>query len=345
MSAIAASREAVALDDLRDACAAVGLIADEAGPADRGVDLWLELDGQRLPVRVKTMSLADAGTVASSLAAPPARGLLVVVADRVVATAAAALSRPGYGFLDRRGRLVLRGPGLVVDAAVPATYERADGPVDALRSPVGREVAALLLVGAVEPSVRGFARELGRSPGAVSTALSALRREGLVDGAGGPAVPALFWALADRWPTRRVRLRRAPQPGELRATAALGLGLDPVEGAAGWAVTDTLAAAAYVAPVVVGSAYPPDFVVPSPHQVTRAQRVLGTAEGDDYGATVRVAPVPWMCTHRVDAADFADTEWPLAHPVFVALDLAADPGRGREVVEGWTPPEPWRRVW
>lgn len=33
-------------------------------------------------------------------------------------------------------------------------------------------------------------------------------------------------------------------------------------------------------------------------------------------------------------------------PLFVALDLAQDhPGRGRDVLNDWTPPEPWRRVW
>jgi hypothetical protein len=35
----------------------------------------------------------------------------------------------------------------------------------------------------------------------------------------------------------------------------------------------------------------------------------------------------------------------LAHPLFVALDLAADPGRGREILDGWTPPADVARVW
>jgi hypothetical protein len=42
--------------------------------------------------------------------------------------------------------------------------------------------------------------------------------------------------------------------------------------------------------------------------------------------------------------------WPLAHPVFVALDLAKDPGRGGEILDTWTPghldtAKPWKRVW
>jgi hypothetical protein len=34
--------------------------------------------------------------------------------------------------------------------------------------------------------------------------------------------------------------------------------------------------------------------------------------------------------------------WPLAHPVAVALDLAQDRARGREILDDWSPPE---RVW
>ncbi len=57
---------------------------------------------------------------------------------------------------------------------------------------------------------------------------------------------------------------------------------------------------------------------------------------------VRVAPVPAACSHRVD---LSAATWPLAAPVFVALDLAQDAGRSREILAGWTPPEPWTRVW
>ena len=54
----------------------------------------------------------------------------------------------------------------------------------------------------------------------------------------------------------------------------------------------------------------------------------------------RVAPVPMVCSRRVDATAWANQEWPLAHPLFVALDLAQDPNRGTEILQAWTPPEP-----
>jgi hypothetical protein len=37
-------------------------------------------------------------------------------------------------------------------------------------------------------------------------------------------------------------------------------------------------------------------------------------------------------------------KWPVAHPLFVALDLAQDTGRGREILDAWTPTE-GTRVW
>jgi len=53
------------------------------------------------------------------------------------------------------------------------------------------------------------------------------------------------------------------------------------------------------------------------------------------------APAP-VCPR---GARLGNQRWPLAQPLFVALDLAQDPGRGREILNDWTPPEPWHRVW
>jgi hypothetical protein len=50
-----------------------------------------------------------------------------------------------------------------------------------------------------------------------------------------------------------------------------------------------------------------------------------------------------VCTQRIH---LIDETWPLAQPLFVALDLAQDPDRGRELLDGWTPPtEAGPRVW
>jgi hypothetical protein len=49
---------------------------------------------------------------------------------------------------------------------------------------------------------------------------------------------------------------------------------------------------------------------------------------------VRVAPVRWLPDLDPLPAG-ADGRWRVAHPIVCALRLAADPARGREVVEQW----------
>ena len=88
-----------------------------------------------------------------------------------------------------------------------------------------------------------------------------------------------------------------------------------------------------------------DFFVSDQSIVRRATTLLGAATSATTAqAAVRVAPVPAVVQSRVSPiAGFID--WPLAHPVFVALDLAQDMGRGREILNGWTPRDRWIRVW
>jgi hypothetical protein len=76
----------------------------------------------------------------------------------------------------------------------------------------------------------------------------------------------------------------------------------------------------------------------------RATQLLGEAtDHEKRTATIRVAPVRLVCECRVDLPDH---EWPLARPLFVALDLAQDPDRGRAILKEWTPPEAvGQRVW
>jgi hypothetical protein len=49
---------------------------------------------------------------------------------------------------------------------------------------------------------------------------------------------------------------------------------------------------------------------------------------------VRAAPVRWLPENEAHRPD--DTHpWHVAHPLVCALRLAADPARGREMVEAW----------
>lgn len=88
-----------------------------------------------------------------------------------------------------------------------------------------------------------------------------------------------------------------------------------------------------------------NFFVPDQSVLRRAVTLLGgVAFSAEAAATLRVPPVAAATAHRVDRAN-SRLGWPLVQPLFVALDLALDVGRGREILQGWTPDDGWPRVW
>jgi hypothetical protein len=270
----------------------------------------------------------------------------IVVADRIGQDARRALQEAGWGWLDLRGTLHVQGPGILVHSQVPPAWER-PGPRAPLAAPAGLAVACALLSGpADEHTVRGLARRLNRAASTVSEVLKALKDDGLVEGATNRPTSELFWAVAEVWPKTRANLASGPREGEGPVNKALQLGFDDVERTVGWALTDTLAAAAYGAPIAIRADQPADFFIPTESGLRRARTLLGVASTPgEIRATVRVAPVPEVCARRVDATGWSSEERPLAAPLFVALDLAQDVGRGREILDSWNPPEGWARVW
>lgn len=330
-----------------DALAELGIDARRlGGAADKGADLVLEADGVHTLVDVKRRSLVT-DDVARRLLAEASRrgGVLLVVGDRVTESGRKLLTDSRAGYYDLRGRIALRTKTLVIDAEVEPVTERTER-THALSGRAGIEVAtALLMDPSREVAVRELARTLGRSASTVSEILAALRRDGLVGDKNDVADTALFWAVADRWTAPRTYLATLPSPGDANLAKPLRLGLDDVAHDAGWALTDSAAAAAYGAPLAFRSGQVLDFYVPDDTVVRRATTLLGQAASPSQArATVKVAPVPAIVMQRVDL-DTSPVEWPLAHPVFVALDLAQDVGRGREILSAWTPDDRWARVW
>jgi len=335
----------------------LGLSVVEGAWPDEPDVVLLDTDGRQVLVELKRVSTPSPLQVSRLVADGERRGhpdaLYVLVANRIPEAARAELRSHGWGWLDLRGHVHLVGHGVFVDADVPPVQGRADR-TDAFSGSAGLEVAcALLLEPDIRHGVRNLARRIGRSPSTVSEVLRAFRSQGLAGPDGVAAVPDLFWETASAWQPRDVWLADLPRPGTGSVNAALKLGFDDVEAQPGWALTGTLAAAAYGAPVAARSDYPPEFYVPTPAILRRAMRLLGVAVDPDHRrASVRVAPVSAVCEQRVDpfgqqAKAWASTNepWPLAHPLFVALDLAHDPGRGREILDGWQPPPPWSRMW
>ncbi|TCC29443.1 transcriptional regulator [Kribbella speibonae] len=323
------------------------------GEPDRGVDLVIEPDGAAVSLQIKRAAfvndqvahrfVVDGQRLLKQSMQTGTSSIVFVVADQVTRTARTELARANVGYLDLRGRLSLHAPGLIIEADVDPRERRA-GRRDPLNGKAGRELAAALLMDPErKPAVRTLSRELNRSVSTVSEVLSAFRESRYIEG---DAVSGqrLFWALADRWSADIEYLLEPPSPGQGPLVAPLGLGLDQVGDGPGWALRGTAAASALGAPVAVRADQPLDFYVPDATTVHRARRLLGTAPSADLArCTVAVAPVPAACTSRTEPPDNY-FEWPTTHPLFVALDLAQDVGRGQEILGDWTPRD-WPRVW
>jgi DNA-binding transcriptional ArsR family regulator len=331
---------------LIDALAQVGVQTRATmGASDQGIDLVLDPGGVEVQVKHRALVTGDdARRLLRETLLPPHR-VLLVVADRVTEDARAVLTGHHAGYLDLRGHLAMRSATIVIDVDVEPVSGRAER-TNALNGTVGLEVATALLMNPAEgTAVRELARKLTRSASTVSEILAALRGAGLVDERHRVEGTELFWQVAERWPSGRMDLVRLPMPGDATLARSLRLGLDDTEQTTGWALTDSAAAAAYGAPLAVGAAQPLDFYVPDQGTARRATTLLGTAPSRaEARFAIRIAPVRAACSHRIELAS-SPFEWPLAHPVFVALDLAQDAGRGREVLADWTPPERWTRVW
>jgi hypothetical protein len=240
----------------------------------------------------------------------------IVVANRISGPARAVLERKGWSWLDRRigAHLIDGGRDIEVRFADGRPPSRAGGVTDGpIRGRAGIAYAAAVLRSPGEPpSLRSVARAVGMSPQAVANAAALLVDAGLLEGDRRPVLPDLFWALAAVW-----------RPGAEVGVAAL-----PEDD--GWVLAGDQAAAALGAPVVNLDPRPvlwaPDAV-----RLRRAERRLGAA-GDDRVATLALPPTALVTAWAERAEPFA-----LPHPVFAALDLARDPGRGREILDAWTP--------
>jgi hypothetical protein len=352
---LAAEAEEALVDALREALQ--DSIEVSAGPVD-GPDLVVSLPGAgAFGVEVKAVAnRAEPGPITNALrtwdaqvAAMRSRTgapvVAVVVAGAIPDVTKAILREHDWGWLDRRGELDLRAPGLVVHTTDLAPLNRStrSSPRDPIVGRAGITTAACLLTAQDDiPGVREIARRGELAPSTVSTTLAGLRRASLIEDDGRPLVPELFWELASVWKPARHAFAEVPAPG-----TRLELGLHSLD-EPGWAVGNTLAAAAWGAPVVVASGAAPDFYVPDEQALRRAQRELPVAStAEERHCTIAVAPTALVVRPRFDAASLSTSwlHWPIVHPLFVALDLALDRARGTEILQDWRVPDPIRKVW
>lgn len=316
-------RHDAAVEALVDALRAVGLGVDEPParhPRDPAADLVVDVDGRRLVVEVKVAASVDGGR--ASRLTPPADGVVgVVVADRVTAEARTDLSAAGWSWLDRRGHLRLRAPGVVVDAEVPAAAS-VPRPAPPIAGRGAMSVAYWLLTHpgrAIAPTKQ--VDEIGYSPATISRSVTRLAEAGLVGDDGTVAGTELFWALADVWRPERVWLADVPSPRR-----------DPVTNLSTYRLTGDVAAAALGAPIVVPAVTTLDLYVGGPVELTIAQRRWGTAPPGAGAAALAVAPVGAVVG---PGAPGEAGGWSIAPLLAVALHLATDRGRGREALLEW----------
>lgn len=332
---------ALALDEL----AYLGSLVDEVSIVPSGpeqVNFHFQ-DDPGWPAKVFAYDALDEAQ-ARQLVASAAKGRKVVVANRITEPARKYLASQKWGWLDRRiGAHIptrsrdievryaeARRPDAVSEGETPARVPRpaADGPI---RGRAGIAYAAALLCHPTDPpSLRSIAAEVDMSPTAMSNAAKHLVTAGLVGPDNKPSLPDLFWALAEVWhPLKVFAIASRPEPS-VREFATNVDRLDQP----GWVLGGDPAAAALGAPLfnVDTRSW---LWVPTQVELRRARRAYGSAAWEDRTAVVAVPPTPLVCRWRRPAA--ANTSWPLPHPTFAALDLARDPGRGREILEQWSP--------
>lgn len=314
------------------------------GSESRGQGLVLDLSVHQVRLEVKYYSLIDRSRALQVLhdldredRPRGAECVPVVVSDRIVRGARDQLREAGVSWFDLRGHLYLNAPGLLIDVATGIGSQRASSP-KAFAGRVGLATAIdILLTRPERVVVRGTARRIAAAPSSVSLAMKSLRHEELMDERGSVDLVALFWATAREWKPQWVPVAHYPHPDGPMRNPALKLGFENAR-EPGWALGGDVGAAQMGAPIGLASGAAPALYVPSRQAHRLACSILGeTHESAAPAARLAVAPVAAVCEERVEVSGVRNEHWLLARPLFVALDLAQDPGRGAEILGGWNP--------
>ncbi len=304
------------LREVTDALVAIGV------PVDRAEDA-VTVDGDRLVLALVDRAHPTPAALASIVEEAPPRRPAMVIADRISEPGRDVLRRAGWGWLDRRGHLRIWTSGVRIEAPIPGEV---DAPADRGGNPwttVGLEVAvAALLQPDREVSTRQLAAAIGRSVGAVHEMIGRLAAVGLIGNTSRlPLMPDLFWETAAHWPD----------------DGWMGLGAELAEvaervGADVLVRVDERAATLGGARIAAAGDLPARVYVPT---VRVFRRLRALADRDAPTRTwARVAPVEFLPLNEDHPPD-AEHPWAVAHPLICALRLAADPSRGREIVEDW----------
>jgi hypothetical protein len=303
------------LDELDDALVAL----DVDSRVDDGA---LVVDGTRLVLQLVARAHPTPADLHDLVRSAGGRGPAVVVADRISDAGRDVLREQGWGWFDRRGHLRLWAPGLRLESQVRTGAAAAPAGGN-MWTTVGLEVALHALVHPDRPvTARRVAPELARSVGATHEMIARFVSHGLV----GPRthkalLPDLFWETAANWPDDDWAPLAAPI--EVAAERV---------GSAELVRVDERAATLGGARIAAAGALPARCYVRSPAAL-RKLRTLADRDAPTQ-SWVRRAPITWIPLNEDHPPDDAHP-WSVAHPVLCAVRLAADPARGREIVEDW----------
>lgn len=303
------------LGELVEALQALGLDA-------RADDGSLSLDGQRHVLLLVARAHPTPADLTALVRGAGGRGPAVVVADRISDAGRDVLRAEGWGWLDRRGHLRLWAPGLRLDSPLlRAAPDRAG--TGNVWTTVGLEIALHALVHPDEPATaRRLAPVLGRSVGATHELIGRFAGHGLIGPrTHRPLLPELFWETAANWPDHDWLALAAPIE-----TVAAKVGPHEL------VRVDERAATLGGARIAAAGDLPARCYVRS---ASALRKLRGLVDRDaPTRCWVRRAPVSWLPLNDEHPPD-DEHPWAVAHPVLCAVRLAADPARGREIVEDW----------
>jgi len=304
------------LREIAEALAAIGV------PAERH-DGALSVDGNRFVIAMVDRAHPTPAGLAGIVEQAPPRRPAMVIADRISEPGRDVLRRAGWGWLDRRGHLRIWTNGVRIEAPVPGLADEAGDRGGNPWTTVGLEVAVAALLEPNEVvSTRHIAPIISRSVGAVHEMIGRLATVGLIGQASRlPLLPDLFWETAAHW----------PDDGWL----GLAVEFDEAAERAGDGVlvrVDERAATLGGARIAAAGDLPARAYVPN---MRIFRRLRSLADRDAPVRTwIRVSPVTYLPENPDHPAD-DEHPWAVAHPIVCALRLAADPARGREIVEDW----------
>lgn len=304
------------LGEVAEALTAIGVAVDIH-------DRALHVDGTPVAPAMIDRAHPTPAELAQLVDDAPSRRPALVIADRISEPGRDVLRRAGWGWLDRRGHFRMWTSGVRIEAPVPGLADDAGTQHVNPWTTVGLELALAALIDPTRPvTARRVAPVIGRSVGAVHDVIGRFSSIGLVGNVSHlPLLPDLFWETAAHWPDDEW----------------LGLPV-PLEAVAERIGSPTLLRVDERAATLGGARIPAAGDLPARAYVPNVGALRRVRALVDRSATtrtwVRIAPV----TYLPENPEHPPTDlhpWKVAHPMVCALRLAADPSRGREIVEGW----------